>query len=393
MKLSDITVEVRDINLNRVAVIPPRELNIQIEQPHNNVGTWSISASANTPIADALRVPGSGILVWNKEVELFSGPTTKPQFTATSEDPDGTIKFEGVSDDIYFSDALAWPDPANLIGAQTKQQDTRSGTAEAIIHAFVNANIGPGAHVARQKARLIMGPSQNRGALTQKSARFDVLGEVLSGVAKVADLGFRIVQRGANLRFETYAVVDRTDFIRLDVRNNTLLAQKLSIAAPEITHALVIGKGADKAAGATVDPPRSLQMYTTAQSVEAQADWGRRIERVVNSTATDVAAELQQAGLEELVDKGFTNVNVQVSPLENNGMNFGVDWGLGDRVVVVVDDAEYVSYVTKFQLRADNTGFYLGAGLGDPSEFDPTVALRKRLALSGARISALERNG
>lgn len=386
MERDDLTVEVRDKNLIRQGNIPMKELKFQFSNPHNNVGTWKAEVPAESELASALRVPGSGVIVYNKSEVIFSGPTIKPQFLATKDDPAGTITFEGVSDDIHLADMLAWPDPANTIDLQATQKNTHSGFAETIIHAFVNLNIGPGALVARRTPHLIMGTDGARGASTQKSSRFEVLGEVIGGVAKVADLGFRIIQRGNNLVFETYAIRDRTDEIRLDVRNNTLSAQKLTVAAPEITHAVVIGKG-------TGETARSLNLYTTTDSLAAEADWGRRIERVVSSTSTDVAAELQQAGLEQLVEKGYTSVSVQVAPLENNGMNFPEDWGLGDRVAVVVDEQEYISVVTKFELRADETGFFLGAGLGDPAEFDPTVALRKRVAQTGNRISALERNG
>lgn len=370
-----------------MGVIQEKDLNFLMGDPHNNVGSWKLGISSDSYLTDYLNLPGSGIVVSVGDKEIFSGPTTKPQYVANSEDPRGTVTFEGVSDSIILADMLAWPQPANAdVATQNVQHDVRTGAIETMIHAFVSANVGPLAPVGRRHPHLTMGTDGARGGTAGKRARFDVLGELIGSLAVVGDLGFQIVQRGSVLVFETYAVRDRRNEIRLDVVNDTLSAQKLTIAAPEITHSIVVGKG-------TGETARSLGMYTTQTSLNAQTDWGRRIERITNATSTDVAAELAQAGHEPLAERGYTAVNVQVSPLENNGMDFGVDWGKGDRLIVVVDEEEYTSVVTEFQIRADETGFYMGANLGDPSEFDPTVALRKRVARTGARISALERNG
>jgi hypothetical protein len=240
-----------------------------------------------------------------------------------------------------------------------------------------------------------MGVNAGRGPIIQKTANFEVLGEIITGIATVAELGFRIVQRNDKLQFETYAIQDKTDLIRLDVLNGTLSAQRLTINAPEVTHAIVIGKGRDKteADPENFEAPKPYFLFTTPDSLEGEADWGRRIERIVNAASTDVAAEHQQAALEILTEKGFTNVSVQVSPMESPNMRFMEDWGVGDRVAVIVDGLEFISLVTGFQVRADESGFYLGAQLGDPADFNPQVALRKIVAQTGARISALERNG
>lgn len=391
-----MSIEVRDKDLVRHGIIHHRELSFKLSNPHNNVGHWELSIRSDHPMANHLRNPGSGIIVYNGTTELASGPTLQPQFTSTPQDPAGTLKFTGVTDDILLADMLAWPVPSSaLIADQLGQQDTREGAAETVMHGFVSANIGPTGTTERKDSRLTMGTNGLRGVTVKKSAQFDVLGELLGGIGKVADLGFRIIQRGNVLRFETYAITDRRAEIRLDVLNGALAAQKLTINAPEITHAVVMGKGRDKLETDPVgyEPPKEPHLFTTPESIAAQADWNRRIERIINATATRDAAELQQAALEELTDKGYTNVSVQVSPMENSNMQYMVDWGVGDRVIVVVDGIEYSSLVTGFEMRVDNTGFFLGALLGDPADFDPRVALRKVVAQTGARISALERNG
>lgn len=396
MKQSDVSVEVRDKNLVRHGIIHHAEMALRVEDPHNNVGNWELALRSDHPMAHYLRLPGSGIIVYNGTTELFSGPTLQPEFTSTPADPAGTLRFTGVTDDIILADMLAWPVPTDSsMAAQVGESDTREGAAETVIHSFVAANVGPAALAGRRDTRLVMGANGARGISVKKSAAFEVLGELLGGIAKVADLGFRVIQRGNNLRFETYAIQDKRAEIRLDVLNGTLSAQKLTINAPEITHAVVMGKGRDRLETDPegFQPPKIPHLYTTTESIEAQGDWRRRIERVVNATSVSDAAELQQAALEVLTDKGFTTVSVQVSPMENSNMRYVDEWGVGDRIIVIVDGIEYTSLVTGFQMRVDNTGFYLGSILGDPADFDPRVALKKVVAQTGARISALERNG
>lgn len=396
MRQTDLVVEVRDKNLVRKGAIHHRDLSLKLTDPHNNVGNWELSLSSEHPMASHLRTPGSGIMIYNGAQVLASGPTAQPEFTSIPSDPKGTLKFTGFTDDIVLADRLAWPFPSSpAIADQYDKVDTRQGAAETIIHEFVNWNVGDLAPPARRDERISMGVNLGRGPIVKKSAHFEVLGELIGNIAKVADLGFRVVHRGDFIGFETYAIADKRAEIRLDVLNGTLAAQKLTINAPEITHAVVMGKGRNRVSTDPEGyvPPKVPHLYTTSDSLAAEGDWNRRIERVINSSSTSDAAELQQAALEQLSDKGLTGISVQVSPMENDNMRFITDWGVGDKVIVIVDGIEYTSLCSGLQLRADNTGFYLGALLGDPADFDPTVALRRVVAQTGARISALERNG
>ena len=53
-----------------------------------------------------------------------------------------------------------------------------------------------------------MGANGARGPALTRKARFDNLGELLRDIALVGNLGFRVVQRGSGLVFETYEVQD-----------------------------------------------------------------------------------------------------------------------------------------------------------------------------------------
>lgn len=386
MQLSDITVEVRDKNLTRIGMIRPEELDLELSDLHNNVGSWRLRLGAEHPLAGALRQPGSGIVVTGRDgTEIFSGPMVKQENAATADDPAGTITFEGVSDSVVLADHLAFPDPTNIDPTtQTRSHDVRTGPTETLMHAYVNANIGPGAPAARRKANLVMGVDLGRGTLTTKSARFKVLGTLLEELAVVDNLGFRVIQRGNQLAFETYQVQDRSAEIRLDVYNNTLAGHRVAISPPGATQVIVAGQdeGVD----------RQFRWLNTPESVAAEIEWGRRIERFVDQRQTDNVDELDQAGMEVLTKEGFSTLAVQAVPMEDSAMEFGRDWYLGDRITVVVEGQELSSTVTGLVIKANREGFRVGALIGDPAGFDVNAALGKRVTEVEKRVSELERN-
>ncbi|MFC4089360.1 hypothetical protein [Micromonospora sp. GCM10011541] len=386
MQLKDITVEVRDKSLARLGMIRPEELDLELSDLHNNVGTWKLKLAVEHPLAGALRQPGSGVVVTGSDgKETFSGPTIKQENAATADDPAGTITFEGVSDSVILADHLAFPEPSNVDPTkQTKAHDVRTGVTETLMHAYVNANIGPSAPAARRKANLVMGVNLGRGRSATKSARFKVLGNLLEELALVDDLGFRVIQRGSQLAFETYQVQDRSAEIRLDVRNNTLAGHRVAMSPPGATQVIVAGQdeGVD----------RQFRWLNTPESVAAENDWGRRIERFVDQRQTDKVEELDQAGMEVLTKEGFATLAVQAVPMEDSAMEFGRDWFLGDRVGVVVEGQELASTATGFVLKVSRDGFKVGALIGDPAGFDPQAALGNRVTNTEKRVDQLERN-
>ncbi|MEU4984909.1 siphovirus ReqiPepy6 Gp37-like family protein [Streptomyces sp. NPDC021969] len=384
MRLSDITVEVRDKSLTRRGLVRPEELSLELTDNFNNVGEWKLVLAAENPLAQVLRQPGAGVIITGPSDVLMSGPMVKAEFAATQEDPGGSIAFEGVSDTVILADTLAFPDPTNPNGAsQTLAHDVRQGKAEDVMHSFVMANIGPTAPVERRKTALVSGVSQGRGPAVIKSARFPVLGNLLTELALLGSLGFRVVQHGSNLVFETYQITDRTKLIRLDVANGSLAGQRVAVSPPGLTRAIVAGQG-------EMVKRQFLQVQTT-ESVAAEQDWGRRIERFIDQRNTDKWDELQQAGDEAMEDEGFTAVNVQVVPMEDGAMRFGHDWYLGDKVSVVVEDQELVSNATGMVMKADEDGFKVGVLLGDPTGFSVDAAMSKRVTSTEARVSQLER--
>jgi hypothetical protein len=384
VRQDDLLVEVRDKTLTRVGAIPADLLTMDAEDVHNNVGTWKLQINAEHPLAAVLSTPGAGIIVTGPTDVLFSGPVTKTENAVTATDPLGTLTVEGVDDTIILADMLAWPDPANGDAAtQSRAYDDRTDTAESLMHYYVNANCGPGAPTNRRRAGLIMGTNGLRGSIVSKSPRFQQLGELCKELADPNGLGFRIVQRGSNLVFETYAVADRTAEARLGVVNNTLAGQRVSVSTPAKTRVIVGGDGDGS--------NRLFVPVDNADSIAAETDWGRRIETFIDERSSTDTAELTQKGTEALADGGTTVKAAQAVPMEDSALDFGVDWFLGDKVSVIVGGSEMAAVVTSMVLKVDSDGYRLGATLGDPTPLSPDASAAAAQKDLESRVSSLER--
>ncbi|MEU3709014.1 siphovirus ReqiPepy6 Gp37-like family protein [Streptomyces catenulae] len=358
---------------------------LEVQDTFNNVGSWKLTLPTEHPLTEALRVPGAGLIITGPADVLMSGPVTSFEYAATPEDRRGSVVFDGVSDSVALLDMLAWPEPSNPdVTTQSARHDERTGPAETLMHAYVAANCGPAAPAARRRAGLVMGPDRGRGPVVSKSARFPTLGELLTAIAVVADLGFRIVQRADSLVFETYQLADRTKEVRLDVLAGTLAGQRVSVSTPGATRVIVAGQGEQEG--------RTFVPVSSDASEDAEADWGRRIERFVDQRNTDDLDELAQAGNEVLADEGHTSTTVQAVPVEDSAAEFGVDWNLGDRVTVIAGGRELTAPVTGTVVKAGSDGFKTGALLGDPANLDPGTATAKRAQGTERRVSALERS-
>jgi hypothetical protein len=245
----------------------------------------------------------------------------------------------------------------------------------------------------RRDPRLSLGTNGHRGATLTKSPRFQALGALLNEIATIADypngtgqpLGFRVVQNGATLQFQTYATNDMSAGVRFDVENGTLASSKVATAAPTVTRTIVGGQG-----GGT---DRLIEEVTSTDSLTAETSWGRRIEQFIDQRQTNDPAQLTAAGNSALAQGGLSQFAMQLTPADDTVWVYGLDYGLGDIVTVVVRDGggdqlaatELATTVTGYILKADSTGVRFGALLGQP--------YGDQLAQFSARLSNLETAG
>ncbi|QNN98596.1 minor tail protein [Microbacterium phage Aesir] len=395
LRPEDILVEYRDKDLVRQGSIPLEDLQLKMQPVVNGVGSWSVTLPAEHRAVPYLRAPGAGILVTNLRTKepLLSGPTSKPSKRATSADPVGMVTVAGLTDDRLLWDALAFPNPAiadPLLSSQSRANDVRTGKGEALMRQYVAYNI---AYTHAQPGRLggfrsrfkLNSVDHGWGTVTTRRPRFDILGDLLVGIAAEQGLAFRVIQVGQELQFQVYQPTDRTATIRLDINNGTLQEQNVEFAPPEVTRMVVAGQGEGT--------DRQFLQMSTADSAAAEIDWGLIIEEFKDQRNTDVVAELEAAALERLNEAGFTKIAVKATPANETTMIFMTDFFLGDRVSVVIDGQEQPnSHITEAAIVIDANGIQTAVAIGDIADFDSDSALRQTVSDTQRRVDNLERN-
>jgi len=393
LRPEDLLVEFRDSGLVRRGSIPVSDLKLKFQPVYNGVGSWLLTLPAEHRAVPYLRTPGAGIIITNLVTGdiLMSGSTSKPTKKATIADPKGMVSIAGLDDNRLAFDARAFQQPSNAdVSTQNVSHDVRQGPGSTIMRAYVNANIGPGSPVGRRGTSLrnaiILGPDPVVGLTTTQRARQDNLGDLLNKIASEAGgVGWRFVQVGNKIEFQTYEPQDRSAFIRLDVVNGTLQETNIEVAPPELTRSIVAGQGELE--------ERQFIQVTTTESLQAEADWGLIIEDFKDQRQTNVVEELEQAGLGDLNERGFTKVAVKAVPSNDQTMIFLTDFFLGDKVSVVIEGQEQPnSNITEAAIVIDETGMKTAVAIGDVKDFDSDSALRQTVADNTRRVSSLERN-
>lgn len=358
-----VIVEVRNASRQRLGQIAPQDIkNLEIALMFNNVSSWKLELAATHPLANSIAAPGAGIVVSTDEGTIISGNTTSSEFKSSTEEPLGMVTVSGVDDNIFLFDQYAYGDPLHAADSQTKEKDTRTGSAEKILKDFVDYNIGPNSLSYRRVPTLIIETNLDRGPVLTKSTRFKKLGQVLYEVASVAELGFKIVQENDNLVFKVYEPTDLSNDIVWTVENNNINESVFQYNAPTVTHAIVGG------AGKGVD--RLIYVDTNTASLAAKAAWGRRIEVFVDSKESDTTAELKQAGDEALAEGVFTS-NTEVTPTDAT-LGFMSDWNLGDFIKVQVnEDIQITAIIDGVALVLNEDGITIKASINKSTRKDP----------------------
>lgn len=387
MRVSDLIVEVRDADFERVGQITPQDLvGATFVVRYNNVGTWSITMPQGHPLGELLRLPGYGIILTGPNDEpIMSGPTLSAKLTQTQDNTNGTWEIVGASDDIVLTERLAYPTPTTAdVTDQTQSNDVRTGAAETVVKAYVNANIGPSAPVERRISNLVIETDEERGSTVFASARFNMIQELVYDLAQVGGIGYRLTQDDDLLEFSVFEPTDRSDTIRMDIQNRKLSSAVYSYGTAKVTRAIVAGQG--------VAENRIFVERTNTDSLAAETLWGRRIETFKDARQSSEIDELNTSGDELLADLGKTIVEMSVTPSDDQSMVYGVDWFLGDRVTVVANDIESTAVVTEVGIQIADDGVRVGATVGTPVGIEFEAKLLAKQQDHEDRISNLEKN-
>jgi hypothetical protein len=299
--------------------------NATLVERHNSPDSFQVSGY--TRDLAQLAVPGMGCtLADDQGVRRFSGPLTQ-----IVRNGDGTMDLTWASDLIWLWGRICYPDPAHVITGQSTDTDERTGPAETVLLAFINANAGPGALAARRVPGLgPMPASLGRGPNAKKTAKLDVLGQLVADMAESAGVRVTVQQVGTALAVVVADAPDLSAWARYGPREAGgpgLLAEDWSytISRPALNDAIVAGGG-----------DGLLRVYRERTDADSATAWGGRIEQLVDSAQTVASDELDQAG-DDALAAGAAPVEIKATVLDDPDLRIGVDVPMGAQVALDLD--------------------------------------------------------
>lgn len=388
-------IYVRDKNLRRIGEVDNyRQFEAVLK--FNDVGTFELILDRRQPIVADLITPGYGIFVIH---EVTGQILVSGSILGHKHERDGTSDFitlTGKDDNWFLTHRVSHPEPNDTTPPyDVSEHFTASGPASTVLRAIVNAQLGPGAIAPRRLPHLVMGADPGVGKDVEAKLRWTPMLEDMQELALAGgDIGFRIVQvpETETLEFQVYQPEDKTAIAKFSEEWGNLEGYDFEASAPETTYVYVGGQGEGL--------ERKIK---EGQKAEDVATWWRIEEfndrRDVSNEDENSEEVLQQRIDETLAEKG-AKATLKVVPIDTDGLTFGVDYGLGDKVTIILSDPEEfggtpldgitiqnVMREVKLHLSQDQS--YIEPTIGDPT---PAELLKiftdfKRLA---QRVNNLE---
>jgi hypothetical protein len=313
-------IYVRDANLNRVAEVDDFN-SLDLVLRFNSPSSWVLNLPTDSFAARELIKQRAGIIVVRDGQTILSGMVTnrKRKWEVLGD----VTTVSGVDDTVWLARRLAYPVPSGP-PYTTAEHDVRTDKAETVMRQYVDYNAGPNARSERRVPRLTLAVDQGRGKTVTGRARFDVLIDLLSSLALAGgDLGFRIVQVGQNLEFQVYQPTDKTKTAIFSPLLGNLREFEYSSDDAEANYVIVGGQGEGTA--------RTFVERGDSTSITKYG----RIESFLDRRDTTDDTELNQAIDEELAQKA-EKMSLSISPIDTEQLKFGREYGLGDKVSVVI---------------------------------------------------------
>ncbi|WP_129692312.1 siphovirus ReqiPepy6 Gp37-like family protein [Gottfriedia acidiceleris] len=373
---------VRDQYFNRVAVIQDFQ-SFEAIIRFNAPGTWVLELPTNCEAAKELVKKKSGIVVYKDGKPLLSGPVTGRNRKWSGGQDKLTVN--GFDDMILLQRNLALP-RNNIFPFTYRDYDVRTGKAETVMKAFLNANIGANASSER-RVEITTQADTGLGFSVTGRARYHTLLELFTSLALVGgDLGFRIVQKNNALEFQVYKPTDKSKIAVFSPLQGNLLEFEYSTEDPEANYAIVGGGGEGK--------DRIILEKADSESI---SNYGR-IETFLDRRDTSDTVELTQSLDEELSSKS-EKMSLSITPIDTEMLAFGADYNVGDIVSVILADANDITNVQKItdvvreiKLSLNQDGSLVVPTLGTPDATSKKASgIFTRLEKFHDRISHLER--
>lgn len=392
-----IRILITDRNQNIVGDPIDNFKSLEVTTKFNEPASGNVVLPAEPAIMAQLQ-PGNRIVIIRDGSVWTEGPLEIPQ------------QFEWSADDVdaagpgrvtaYFTDDLAviagritFADPTLSWANQplTANYAPASANAEVLIRSLVNLNAGPGALTGRQVPGLALVTTAGIGSTTKLVTRFEPLLDACRRLAlNGGGLGFHTYAESGGLRFRCYAPADLTATARFSIGLGNLRQLSYTGSAPTVTRAYVSGTLIEGDPN-SVPPVPDARTFVPVSDTAAGDTWWPIEAYVDGSADSDADGELTADGQEELAN-GAAPVELATVTVDTPDLRAGVDYGLGDRVTVVLPTGlEVTDVVRAIQLNATpESGELVTSVIGSPdATTDPaTVRLLRDLGRRLGRIAA-----
>lgn len=311
-------IYIRDQYLNKVGELTDFT-KLELLPRFNAVGSFALDLPTDSFAARELVKPRAGIIVVRDGQAIFSGQVTsrKRQFDSNGD----MLTLAGRDDMVHLARQLAYPVPSGP-PYNSQDYDVKTGIAETVMKQYVDANIGPSARPERQK--LAIGLDTGLGSVITGRARFHNLLDFLVSLAiQGGGLGFRVVQVDKSLEFQVYQPEDKTRTALFSPLLGNVSGFDYSSDDPEANVIIVGGTGEGMA-----------RIIWQGEWNESITKFGR-VETFLDRRDTSDLSELDKAINEEFTNKA-EKVSLNFTPIDTPSLSFGRDYGLGDKVSVVL---------------------------------------------------------
>jgi len=286
----------------------------------NDVGSWKLTIDARSPIVGLLANPNWGIFVTRDGQQAFSGIWVNFRFVRAADQ--WNVEFEGVTDDVWLVSRIVSPSPTESSAPYTVQaSDVRTGVASTVVQAYVNVNLGPGAVPSRRKNAFTVAADPGVGFTVKGEARWDSdLLAFIQPLATTGGVGFRVVQVGAGIQFQTYWPGDKSASVKYAVDLGNLESYEFTRGRPKGNYFFIgaSGTGTSRIIKEVSDSP-------------ALATWERIEGQLVNASSTSDTTVINQAGTDAIAQNS-EEVSLSFSPIEIEDMQYLADYNVGDKI-------------------------------------------------------------
>lgn len=345
--MNQYEIKIRDNDLNIVGEVK-EFTSLKLKMSFCDVGAWKLKLPAKTrageKFIDLLKAGGgkAGIVVFKNQTPIFSGVIRGREKDTDYSTKTDELILTGNDDNFLLAMRLAVPKNANGENREPYNGEDYSiftGAAEAVIKNYVCYNAADLAYPSRKIRGLTVETNKERGTQVIGRARFDNLLKLCNELATKGGIGFKTIQTGnGQTEFMVFEPKDKTKSVVFSNLRGTLQAINYRQNAATANF-IIVGGG-----GVGVD-----RYFSWAGDEPSRSLYGT-IEEFIDQRHTTDKQELNEKIYEELAKK-TEEISAEIKPREAPGTVFGVDYDIGDRVTVEVDDEKFSDIIREINIE------------------------------------------